>query len=274
MSLEQKSADDDSGLSLFSDDDEDGITIDTGSGIALQTDDDSGISLVSGDEEEGGLTLDEMPIADSGISLKDDDDLQLTETMPAMKLPKGKKKPAQDDDDMNDTMLEVPSFEAQEEEAESDFEIGAADGGSQGDTSVLLFDDEDETDDGGAAMVKKKASGDEDEETFEFGDDEEASTEEGEGDEAGDVFAGDEAFEEDSEFEGEEEFETSTAKAVVGGTIEYPWGAGVISTLAVSSVVMILCGMASIDLVRSMWGHQGYSSANGWLIETLGGLFK
>lgn len=121
-------------------------------------------------------------------------------------------------------------------------------------------------------MVKKKAS--DDEETFEFGEDEEASTEEGEGDEAEDVFAGDEAFEEEPEFESEADFETSTAKAAVGGAIEYPWGAGVISSLAVSSIVMILCGMASIDLVRSMWGDQGYSPANGWLIQTLGGLFK
>ena len=271
MSLEGK-PDDDSGLALFSDEDEDGITIDTGSGIALAADDDSGISLVADDDE--GLTLDELPTADSGISLKDDDDdLQLTETMPAMKLPKGKKKPAESG--MSDTMLEVPAFEEpQEEEAESDFEIGAADGGSQGDTSVLLFDDEDETDDGGAAMVKKKAPAeDEEEPAFEFSDDDEAA-EEGEGGEAEDVFAGDEAFEEEPEFESEGEFETTAAKAAVGGAIEYPWGAGVISSLAVSSIVMILCGLASIDLVRSMWGHQGYSPANGWLIETLGGLFK
>ena len=271
VSLEKKSSDDDSGLSLFSDEDDGGITIESDSGIALQSDDDSGISLVS--EEDDGLTLDELPTADSGISLKDDDDLQLTETMPAMKLPKGKgkKKPAEDSG-MGDTMLEVPAFEEpQEEEAESDFEIGAADGGSQGDTSVLLFDDEDETDDGGAAMAKKKDSDEEEEASFEFGEDEEASTEEGEGE---DVFAGDEAFEEEPEFESEADFETTAAKGAVGGAIEYPWGAGVISSLAVSSIVMILCGMASIDLVRSMWGHQGYSPANSWLIETLGGLFK
>lgn len=274
VSLEKKSADDDSGLSLFADDADAGVSISGDSGIALQMDDDSGIAL-SGGEDEDGITLDELPTADSGISLKDDDDdLQLTETMPAMKMPKGKKKPA-DDDGMGDTMLEVPSLDAQDEDdAESDFEIGAADGGSQGDTSVLLFDDEDESDDGGAAMVKKKASDEDEDETFEFGEDEEASIEEGYGDEVEDVFAGDEAFEEESDFESEAEFETTSAKAAVGGAIEYPWGAGVVSSLAVSSIVMILCGMASIDLVRSMWGHQGYSPANGWLIETLGGLFK
>lgn len=259
VSLEKKAADDDSGLALFSDEDEGGITLDTDSGIALSSD----------DEDDGGITLAETP-GDSGISLKDDDDdLQLTATMPAMKIPKGKKKPA-DDDDMNDTMLEVPSIPADDDEAESDFEIGAVDGGSQGDTSVLLFDDEDETDDGGAAMVKKKASdADDGDESFEFSEgDEEESAEEVE-----DVFAGDEAFEEESEFESEADFEPAT-KAVAGGAIEYPWGAGVVTSLAVSSIVMIFCGMASIDLVRSMWGHQGYSPANGWLIETLGGLFK
>lgn len=256
VSLEKKAADDDSSLAMFSDEDEGGITLESDSGIALSSD----------DEDEGGITLAEIPV-DSGISLKDDDDdLQLTATMPAMKTPKGKKKPA-DDDDTNDTMFEVPSVSADDGEAESDFEIGAVDGGSQSDTSVLLFDDEDETDDGGAAMVKKKAS-DEDGEDEPFELYEEESPEEVEN-----VFAGDEAFEEESEFESEEELEPAT-KAVAGGAIEYPWGAGVVTSLAVSSIVMIFCGMASIDLVRSMWGHQGYSSSNGWLIETLGGLFK
>lgn len=269
VSLEKKSADDDSGLALFDDESEGGITLASDSGIALQMDSDSGIAL-SSDEDDGGITLEDIP-GDSGISLKeDDDDLQLTETIPAMKIPKGKQKPASDS--MSDTMLEVPSISADEENPESDFEIGAADGGSQGDTSVLLFDDEDETDDGGAAMVKKKASDeDEEEESFEFSEgEEEASAEEGEED----VFAGDEAFEEDSEFgESEADFEPVT-KAAAAGAVEYPWGAGVVTSLAVSTIAMVFCGMASIDLVRSMWGHQGYSPANGWLIEILGGLFK
>ncbi len=281
VSLEKRRHDDDdSGLSLFADEEEDGgITLAGDSGIALQMDDDSGIALSGDDDEDAGITLAETG-TDSGISLKDDDgDLRLTETMPSMKLPKGtkgskgKKKPADEEDGMGDTMLEVPSFEMEDEPAEaaeSDFEIGAADGGSTGDTSVLLFDDEDETDDGGAAMVKKKAEEVEDEDAFEFNEGEEGEVAESE-----DVFAGDEAFEEESEFgEGEAELESSSAKATVGVAVEYPWGGGVISMLAVSSVVMLLCGMASIDLVRSMWGHQGYSAANGWLIETLGGLFK
>ena len=274
VSLEKRGQDDDdSGLSLFADEDEGGITLAGDSGLALQMDDDSGIALSGDDDEDAGITLAESG-TDSGISLKDDDgDLRLTETMPAMKIPKGtkgKKKPADAEDGMGDTMLEVPSFEMEDEPeaVESDFEIGAVDGGSTGDTSVLLFDDEDETDDGGAAMVKKKAE--EEEDAFEFSEGEEEEVAESE-----DVFAGDEAFEEDSEFgEGEAELETSSAKATVGAAVEYPWGGGLISMLAVSSVVMLLCGMASIDLVRSMWGHQGYSVANGWLIETLGGLFK
>ncbi|MBC7816556.1 MAG: hypothetical protein IAG10_06690 [Planctomycetaceae bacterium] len=280
VSLEKRGQDVDSGLSLFEDDDEGGITLAGDSGIALQMSDDSGIALSGDDDEDAGITLADIG-TDSGISLKDDDgDLRLTETMPAMKIPKGskgKKKPADDEEGMGDTMLEVPSLDLQEEEeaGESDFEIGSVDGGSTGDTSVLLFDDEDETDDGGAAMVKKKdQGGTDDEDAFEFsdGDEEEAVAE---SEETEDVFAGDEAFEEDSEFgESEAEFDSSAAKAAVGAPVEYPWGSGVISMLAVSSIVMLLCGMASIDLVRSMWGHQGYSAANGWLIETLGGLFK
>ncbi len=261
VSLEKMAADDDSGLALFDDASEEGITLADDSGIALHADGD-------GEEDDGGITLAETA-GDSGISLKDDEDLQLTETLPGMKLPKSKKKPADEDDNMSDTMLEVPSVSADDGEAESDFEIGAVDGGSQGDTSVLLFDDEDETDDGGAATAKKKTSDEEEvEDSFEFNEADEEASEEGE-----DVFAGDEAFDEESDFEGEDELEPA-AKVVAGGPIEYAWGTGVVSSLAVSSIVMILCGMASIDLVRSMWGHQGYSPANGWLIEILGGLFK
>ncbi len=275
VSLEKRGKADDSDLALFADDDEeDGITLASDSAVAMQFNADSGIALASDEDEDDGITLADIT-TDSGISLQDEDgDLRLTETMPAMKIPKGGKggkKPVEDEDGMGDTMLEVPSFDSSDDEeaVESDFEIGTVEGGSTGDTSVLLFDDEDETDDGGAAMVKKK---DEEEDAFEFSDDEEAVAE---SEESEDVFAGDEAFEEDSEFgESEAELDVSSAKMAVGGTVEYPWGGGVISMLAVSSIIMLLCGMASIDLVRSMWGHQGYSAANGWLIETLGGLFK
>ena len=282
MSLE-KGNEVDSGLSLFADDDDDdGITLADDSGIALQTEDDSGIALNMGDEVDEGLTLGET-MADSGIALKDDDDdmdLNLTETMPAMKIPKGKA-PAKGKSkrDMEDTMLEVPSLALDDDEdEESDFEIGAADGGSTGDTSVLLFDDEDETDDVGAAMVKKKAvDDDEEDETFEFNERDDEVEASADDDLEGGVFAGDEAFEEEEgEFgESSSDFETVAAKApTMTGSVEYPWGGLTVSFLAASTICMVLCGMASIDLVRSMWGHQGYSAANGWLIETLGGLFK
>lgn len=262
VSLE-KHDDVDSGISLFSEEDDGGITLAEDSGIALQMDDDSGISLEG--EEDEGLTLGDE-IADSGIALKDDDDLQLTETLPAIKIPKrgGASEPG-----MSDTMLEVPTADA--EAVESDFEIGAADGGSQADTSVLLFDDEDETDDAGAAMVKKKASDEEEEEeTFEFSEGEEEEVAEAEED----VFAGDEAFEEEGEFgESASDFEAAPAKAAVG-VVEYPWGAGVVTTLMVSTAGMLLCALASIDLIRSMWDWQGYNPANGPIIQMLGSLFK
>lgn len=283
VSLE-KGAEVDSGLSLFSDDEDDGITLAGDSGIALQSDeaDDSGIALNLEDEDDG-LTLGDT-MADSGIALKDDDDdldLNLTETMPAMKIPAGQNK-TKAKSGMDDTMLEVPSLEMDsDEEEESDFEIGAADGGSTGgDTSVLLFDDEDETDDVGAAMVKKKPIEDDEEgETFEFneGDDEEEVSADDDLD--GEVFEGDEAFgDDDSEFgESASDFETVAAKApTMVGTVEYPWGGLTVSFLAASTICMVLCGMASIDLVRSIWGWQstGYSPANGWLIEMLGGIMK
>jgi len=278
LSLE-KGDEEDSGLALFGEDEEEGgITLADDSGIALQADiDGSDIALAGDEEHDEGLTLSDTS-ADSGIALKDDDDPHLTETMPAMKLPKGKdkRKKADDDDSMGDTMLEVPVVGAEDDQVESDFEIGSPDSGSVANTSVLLFDDEDETDDGGAAMVKKKeVEPEEEEESFEFGGgEEEEEAVAAEDLEGGDVFAGDEAFEEDSEFgESAGDFEAAPAKAAIG-TIEYPWGAVTVGSLAVSSICMLLCGMASIDLVRSMWGWQAYSPVNGWLIETLGGLFK
>ena len=72
VSLEKKAADDDSGLALFDDASEDGISLAADSGIALHA-----------DEDDGGITLAETA-GDSGISLKDDDDLQFTETTPGM----------------------------------------------------------------------------------------------------------------------------------------------------------------------------------------------
>jgi hypothetical protein len=95
----------------------------------------------------------------------------------------------------------------------------------------------------------------------------------------GEVFGGDEAFEEeDGEFgESSGDFETAAAKApTIVGTVEYPWGGLTVGFLAASTICMVFCGMASIDLVRSIWGWQtpGYNPANGWLIEMLGGITK
>ena len=167
--------------------------------------------------------------------------------------------------------------DADQDAVESDFEIGAADGGSQADTSVLLFDDEDESDDAGQAMLKRKKEDTDDEaENFDF--DQEAEEEDevpAAEDIEGDVFAGDEAFDEETESgESASDYEVTPARAGAGAApVEYAWGVGTVISVGVSAITMLLCAMASIELVRSMWGWQAYSPANGWLISMLGGMF-
>lgn len=268
----------DSGISLDVADDS-GIALDVGtdSDITLAPDTDSGISLDAGGDS--GISLD-MP-TDSGISLDQGD---MAATAPAM----GVVGQDQSDDATADTMVQMPAFDGiDDDDDESDFELGALEGDSSSDTSVLLFDDEDDAEERAATLIKK--SGAEDEETFdldagevfdeEFEDDEELI---GEDDEIEDFeeFGDDEEFMADED-DFDESFATGESQAefvapVPGGAprgayaVEQEWGGFVFAAVLLSSVMMIVCCGVMFDLVRYIWQAGEYGVVAGPAIDMIG----
>ncbi|MFP6764050.1 MAG: helix-turn-helix domain-containing protein, partial [Planctomycetaceae bacterium] len=246
----------DSGIALDVADDS-GIALDVAddSGIALDVTDDSGIALDTGDSDislDEGLTLDTSgdsglsldAATDSGISLDGDFDA----TAPVMQF---------GDDVSTDsaTMVAIPSLD--DGDSESDFELGALEGDSSSDTSVLLFDDEDDADDRAATMIRKGT--DDQEETFDldageafdedFEDDDDLL---GEDDEIED-FADDDSFMADDEAFDEDSFETDSrdgGSVTVVAAAEQEWGVFMFATVLVSSVTMLFCCGVLFDLVR------------------------
>ena len=260
----------DSGISLDIADD---------SGIALGVADDSGIALDVGDSDislDEGLTLDTAgdsgisldAATDSGISL----DGEMDKTAQVMKF----------DDDMSadsETMVAIPSLDDDEGDSESDFELGALEGDSSSDTSVLLFDDEDDADDRAATMIKKATDQDE---TFDLdaGDafDENFEDEDdllGEDDEVED-FADDDSFMADDDAFDDESYVDSGTAASGGGPIqmvaaaEQEWGGVMFAMTLVSSVAMLFCCGVLFDLIRFSWKAGEYGVVAGWFIETVG----
>ena len=262
--------------------DESGIALSAESGIALGHPVDSGISLE--DDEDSGITLDDesgisLDISDeSGIALElGDDGDDLTASIPTLD---------HGDDDVADTVFEVPTLDGEEE---LDFDIKESDD-TEAETSVLLFDDEGS--DAEAPTLVKPSDSDEQgadvEETFEF-------------DEAGDDFEDAEDFGDDfgAEDEGDEEdldvFDAEDADfeevfdsgesaadfaAPLGGAprvvapVEIEWGISVFLPLVVASLFLCVCGVIMFDLVRSMWGWQEISTFNSPLLDVVGGFFK
>jgi excisionase family DNA binding protein len=250
----------DSGITLADDEEDEGITLSDDIGIALETSDDSGIALEVG----GGRT-----------------DADLDQTIPMLK--------SDDDDDLSETILEVPTLD----DDDSEFELGALEGEEDSDTSVLLFDDEDDDElDGTSETLIKKSNevdfggdefdvdADEFEETADFdGDDFDVADDDivGEDDELDelDVFdADDDDFEESFETgESHPEFVSPARGRVAAAPIESDWGAATFAALTISSLLMCVCGMIVYDLVRTMWGWQEASGFNGVILDAIGGLF-
>jgi excisionase family DNA binding protein len=265
---------DDSGIALDIADDS-GIALDVGtdSDISLAADADSGLSLDIG--ADSGISLDAP--TDSGISLDADD---LAATAPAMSLGEASNESAAD------TMVQMSAFDGvDDEDDESDFELGALEGDSSSDTSVLLFDDEDEeADDRAATMIKKKGA--DSEETFdldagevfdeEFEDDDELL---GEDDEIED-FADDEEFMADEDdfddsFSSEEGAADFVAPAAAGGgvmrgPVEQEWGMGVFACVLVTSILMLVCSGVTFDLVRYVWQAGEPGVVAGPMIDMMG----
>ena len=162
-------------------------------------------------------------------------------------------------------------------------ELGALEGDSSSDTSVLLFDDEDDdADDRAATMIKKKGA--DSEETFdldagevfdeEFDDDELL----GEDDEIED-FADDEEFmadedDFDDEFVSEDGAADFVAPAAVGGVMRAPveqdWGMGVFACVLVTTILMLVCTGVTFDLVRYVWQAGEYGAVAGPMVDMIG----
>jgi excisionase family DNA binding protein len=266
---------DDSGIALDIADDS-GIALDIGtdSDISLAADADSGLSLDIGADR--GISLDAP--TDSGISLDADDHAA---TAPAMSLGEASNESGAD------TMVQMSAFDGvDDDDDESDFELGALEGDSSSDTSVLLFDDEDDdADDRAATMIKKKKGADS-EETFdldagevfdeEFDDDDELL---GEDDEIED-FADDEEFMADEDDfddsfaseDGAADFVAPAAAAggVMRGPVEQDWGMGVFACVLVTTILMLVCTGVTFDLVRFVWQAGEPGALAGPMIDMMG----
>jgi len=183
-----------------------------------------------------------------------------------------------------DTMVQMSAFDGVDDDDESDFELGALEGDSSSDTSVLLFDDEDDdADDRAATMVKKKGA--DSEETFdldagevfdeEFEDDDDLL---GEDDEIED-FADDEEFMADEDdfddsFASEDGAADFVAPAAAGGVMRAPveqeWGMGVFACVIVTSILMLVCSGVTFDLVRYVWQAGEPGVVAGPMIDMMG----
>jgi excisionase family DNA binding protein len=261
---------DDSGIALDIADDS-GIALDVGtdSDISLAAEVDSGLSLDIG--TDSGISLDSP--TDSGISLDAGD---LDATVSVMKL--------RSNESTADTMVQMSAFDGvDDDDDESDFELGALEGDSSSDTSVLLFDDEDDDADDRAATMIKKAGADS-EETFDLdaGEvfDEEFEDDDllGEDDEIED-FADDEEFmadEEDfdDEFVSEDGAADFVAPAAAGGvmraSVEQDWGMGVFACVMITAILMIVCCGVTFDLVRYVWQAGEYGAVAGPMVDMVG----
>jgi hypothetical protein len=231
-----------SGISLAEGSD---IPLASDSGISLERPNDSGISLA----EESSILLSE----DSGISLADD-------AAPVKKGPNKKGGaaagggthplldiPLAEDEDNLDTQMEIPAASG----ADDDFDMEG------GGTAVIPLDEEEgstgdylvsgsKSDDAFATP----ASGEVAVEDFE-----EAEAEEviGEDDELAEEIIG----AEDTDFaehvdSGESVSELPIARGMAA-PVEQDWGAPTFAALALSAVLMIVCGTVTLDMVRNMW---------------------
>jgi excisionase family DNA binding protein len=263
---------DDSGIALDIADDS-GIALDVGtdSDISIAADQDSGLSLDTG--VDSGIALDAP--TDSGISLDAGD---LAATAPSMDLGKSS------NESNSDTMVQMSAFDGVDDDDESDFELGALEGDSSSDTSVLLFDDEDDEAEGRAAtMIKKKST--DSEETFdldageafdeEFEDDDLlGEDDEIEGDFDDEFMADEDDFDEPFDSEGggfDAEFEPPEGGGrVMRGPVEQDWGMGVFACVLVTTILMLVCTGVTFDLVRYVWQAGEYGAVAGPMVDMMG----
>lgn len=272
--------DDDSGITISTDDDS-GIALDIDdSGISLQANDsgislegvdsgfadDSGISLDAGDS---GISLDagdsgiSLDAGDSGIALAADQDSGISLQDDAGRPVQVGVLGGQGADSGAETMqMDIDEAGGEPPVMTGDFDLGLLDSEEEDtgtDTSVLMFDDEDG--DAEAGFEEDFDDGDD------FGDD---FADDFDDDEMDDVF----------EAEDQEAFDEAGASSVGFVTpseaktaVEAPWGKWVTGGVAVGSILSALGAFAGFELIRTMWLWSQSGGEPSGILTMIGGLF-
>jgi hypothetical protein len=301
--------DDDPGITLPGDS---GIRLGGDSGIRL-SDEDSGIQLPRQQpadsgillEGDSGLTLDRD---DSSITLADDSGMKLMGAPSSRKLKgassknlKGRGKPADDldstapmllaeDRGKSDDLGSTAPMLLQDDDLDATMNVPLlSDDDDNAETSVIMFDDEDEADQTSATVVKKGRKP-VDESLFDLDDGEEAGDEFADDDDelevSDEVLGEDDELEDLDAFESDEDefdegFESGASRIGFGtaaaGKIAAPqeveWGTGFFLGLLVSTVVLLVGAVISVDLLRTTWAGDR-PVYKGELIDKFGDMFK
>ncbi len=261
-----------------SDDIDSGISLAGDSGISLELAADSGISLMDEDNSyshiasDSGISLE--PMDETGFTLPPLSDDDMGGTIPMLNL--------SGDDDMNETNKTI------ELSADDDvFALRSDDDHDQ--TSVIMFDEDDANADSAAfvedsALYTDELSSDDNEESvFDLSsvdddmnadfdaDDLELSDDMIGEDDSLDVFEADEGDFEDGFESGESQpgLSSGGGRAVAVMAASAPWGAGTISLLSVSALLMTFCTLLMFDVVRSLWALESHSAPTSMLLDLM-----
>lgn len=255
-----------------------GISLAGDSGISLELAADSGISLMDEDSNynqiasDSGISLE--PVDESGFTLPPLSDDDIGGTIPMLNL-KG------DGRDSSDKTIELSN--------DDDDVFNLASDEDHDTTNVIMFDDDDATTTkkggqfkGDSALYTDDLSEDGEESVFDLSSVDDDMGEEFDADdlelsddmigeeEELDVFEADEGDFEDGFESGESQPSIGTGgRQVAYVAAAAPWGAGTISLLAISSVMMLFCTLLMFDVVRSMWSLESPMPTTNMLLELM-----
>jgi excisionase family DNA binding protein len=257
---------------------ESGISLAGDSGISLELAADSGISLMDEDSNynqiasDSGISLE--PVDESGFTLPPLSDDDIGGTIPMLNL-KG------DGRDSSDKTIELSN--------DDDDVFNLASDEDHDTTNVIMFDDDDATTTkkggqfkGDSALYTDELSEDGEESVFDLSSVDDDMGEEFDADdlelsddmigeeEELDVFEADEGDFEDGFESGESQPSIATGgRQVAYVAADAPWGAGTISLLAISSIMMLFCTLLMFDVVRSMWSLESPMPTTNMLLELM-----